>query len=215
MAADSAGQSDLTAQMQRHVRQTTQILALALVLWSIMTACGLPLPAPKRLLGPGSVPLQTEPDTTNLRVALTTREEVRRAFAAVYVWEGDRVFIGRWARSRLASQFGREWAARNVLIAFDANGRVEQFKVCGDGEFVKILPAYLASESIRVDELALRTNCPAPLEQIEKLSPIRPVHEDPAGLVWVTVEMRNGSRQECGNDIPTVIMLLQYLSQKK
>ena len=192
----------------------------------MLAGCIPPMPVPKRVLAPDGATLQLEPDASSLRVGHTTRDEVRQAFAAVRVWDGDRVFIGRWVRSGLAHVTAeREWDGKNVLIAFDANERVERFDVCLDRSLLKHLPGYLSSETVRVEEASLRTQCPVQLERVENLryvslytGPPSPARGslDPA---WVHLYfiMRQPSldySRTCVTDFPTLVGIITYLRDR-
>jgi hypothetical protein len=201
---------------------------LPILVLSILAGC-VPsvFPAPKRLFAPDGASLQIEPDASSLRVGDTTREEVRRAFAAVRVSEGDRLFIARWARSGLKDYVwqNRYWTGKNVLIAFDSNERVERFKVCLDRQLLEVehLPSYLSSETNRADMASLQTRCVVRLDSVERLT--RVVDYDGLGpssghpvpaFVRLNFALRPPSRppDSCVTDFPTFLAIVMYLRDR-
>ncbi len=134
--------------------------------------CGgaIPYVAPLRVNAPGGASLQHDPDVSRIHVGITTRQEIRTILGRVSVWEGDRTFVGRWARSGMGDTLGgRYWGARNVLVAFDDAGKVERYQVCDDGGLLKNLRVFVRRET-RFSPLShLRVSWALQPEDIEKV----------------------------------------------
>lgn len=123
--------------------------ALAVLLLTVaISSCTVPVPVTKRVLGPGSVPLPSEPNTAQIHIGTTTRSDVEKKFQAVNSGvTSSRIFLARWARSGLSDAgSSRMWGGRNILVQFDGQGMVTRYDECGDGKLLKLLPEYLKGE---------------------------------------------------------------------
>jgi hypothetical protein len=94
---------------------------------------------------------ESEPDTSVIRVGLTTRAEILQQFAAFDTgWKGERLFLGRWLRSGAGvapkPHTDRWWAAHNLVVEFDEKSAVTRYQVLSDKEFVGALPTFLSAE---------------------------------------------------------------------
>jgi len=92
-----------------------------------------------------------------LQSGKTTRDEVSTKLGATDTGIKDRqLFLGRWATSKWgvlwmiagnnsgAGGWNRGWARHNVLISFDDQGTVQQFRQFSDEDMVKQLSAWVA-----------------------------------------------------------------------
>ena len=209
-----------------HATQVTRTSACLLVVMvgHITVGCAVPYPAPKLVVTPGGAQPRTEPDVSQLRLGVTDREEVRRIFEAVYVWEGDRTFVGRWARSGMGDTMtGRYWGGRNLLIAFDAKGTVERFKVCGEAEFLEELRAFLNAESGTIDPLMISAAWAMQPDEIEEVEAIFVGNSREKRPAAATVRLRLRMHKTAGGkrlrflntDVPTLVIYARYLNQKE
>lgn len=95
--------------------------------------------------------LESEPDTSVIRIGVTTRAEVSQEFKAFDTgWSGDRLFLGRWLRSVFGvaptPRTDRSWYARNLVVEFDERGAVTRFGVLSDGQFIDVLPGLIIAQ---------------------------------------------------------------------
>jgi hypothetical protein len=94
--------------------------------------------------------LESEPDTSVIRVGVTTHAEVSQKFSAFDTgWIGDRLFLGRWLRSTVgvipSPHTDRSWSAHNLVVEFDEKSVVTKFQVLSDKQFIDALPGFIAA----------------------------------------------------------------------
>jgi hypothetical protein len=95
--------------------------------------------------------LRAEPDTSVIKVGVTTRSEILQWFATFDTgWKGERLFLGRWLRSsfsaNVADENQRVWGGRNLLVEVDEKGTVLRYQVLDDQKFLDELPRVLSTD---------------------------------------------------------------------
>jgi hypothetical protein len=128
--------------------QPTRLLAVLFCFICIFLTGCLPINfGPKAKPVRGAI-LELEPDTSVIRVGVTTRAEITQQFAAFDTgWKGERLFLGRWLRSGVwvAPLYGSS-PGHNLVVEFDEKGTVTRCQVLSDQEFVDALPTLLSAE---------------------------------------------------------------------
>jgi hypothetical protein len=92
-----------------------------------------------------------------LQAGKTARQEVTEKIGETDTGvQENRLFLGRWASSKWgvlwmvagnntgAGGWNRAWASHNVLISYDEQGVVQQYREFSDGDLVKQLSAWVA-----------------------------------------------------------------------
>lgn len=128
--------------------QPARLLAVLLVFICIFLTGCLPINFATKVEPVTGAILKSEPDTSVIRVGVTTRAEITQQFAAFDTgWKGERLFLGRWLRSRVwvAPLYG-SWPGHNLVVEFDEKGTVTRYQVLSDQEFVDALPTLLSAE---------------------------------------------------------------------
>jgi hypothetical protein len=137
---------------ENHARMTrmqpTLLLAiLPFFICIFLTGC-IPLNFATKVKPVTGAILESEPDTSVIRVGVTTRAEITQQFAAFDTgWKGERLFLGRWLRSGVwvAPLYG-SWPGHNLVVEFDEKGTVTRYQMLSDQEFVDALPSLLSGE---------------------------------------------------------------------
>lgn len=145
------------AKARFHQRATVAMwVALVVAALSLCQGClVVPVRAPTRTNG-----LAGKIEKINLdflQAGKTTRQEVTEKLGETDTSvKEDRFFLGRWATSKwgvlwmvsggynAAGGWNRGWARHNVLIAFDENNLVQQFRQFPDEDLVRQLSAWVA-----------------------------------------------------------------------
>jgi hypothetical protein len=116
-----------------------------------LTACVIPIKVATRVRPVTGGTVESEPDTSVIRVGVTTRAEIIQQFGAFDTgWKGDRFFLGRWLRSGVGiaptPHTDRWWAPHNLVVEFDEKGTVTRYQVLSDKKLLDELPTLLSAE---------------------------------------------------------------------
>jgi hypothetical protein len=129
--------------------QPTRLLAVLPVFICIFLTGCLPINFGPHVKPVTRAILESEPDTSVIRVGVTTRAEITQQFAAFDTgWKGERLFLGRWLRSGVWVEplYGPWGHGHNLVVEFDEKGTVTRYQVLSDQEFVDALPSLLSGE---------------------------------------------------------------------
>ena len=114
------------------------LVPLAVVLCILSTNCYPPMKVPTRVKPVTGGDLASAPDTSVIKVGLTTRAEISRQFAAFDTgWRGERLFLGRWLYSGMVGNGGRWWGGKILAVEFDEKGVVTRYRVLSDNDFLR------------------------------------------------------------------------------
>jgi hypothetical protein len=138
------------------------LLTLSLVLLILFTAAScliVPVPATRRDVGSNN--LQGSTSTDFIRVGETPRTEVLEKLGWLKIGpENPKIFWGRWITSASAMAFGtvsgsgdvnRMWGGRNLIVEFDENGRVSNWRTFDDPELPKEVAAWTKRSGEKLD----------------------------------------------------------------
>lgn len=113
-----------------------------------------PIPMRKRTIGPTGIEAKTV-DLSFIQVGATSREEVFETLGWIDTGlQNERVFLGRWTGSShgwvwavgggLSGAAGAErvWGEKNLLLEFDQDSIVKEFRVVKDKSLLKELSAW-------------------------------------------------------------------------
>ena len=264
--------------MFRRIRQTQfWCVALCVLPFSLCQGCV------------GFVPMRAPTHTTGewadgklalgfIQAGKTGREEVTQKLSWTDTGlKDDNLFMGRWASSSWGvysfvcicgfgggawfDDWTRHWGTHNVLIAFDDNGLVKQYRVFPDSELVKRLAVWLAESPSHSLDLSKPMEIRAPLhgpkdkyfdgtlvlgsdslefredessgmhnfkiapKQIRELALTSLAHTHWSkdslyppymnGTIHFTEKTPAGSEVTIRVDVPTVMVLVKYLSQTR
>jgi hypothetical protein len=131
--------------------QPTRLIAILPVFICIFLTGCIPIKVATQAKPVTGAILQSEPDTSVIRVGVTTRAEINQQFATFDTgWKGERLFLGRWLRSGVGvapePHKDRWWHGYNLVVKFDEKGAVTRYQVLSDREFVDALPTLLSAE---------------------------------------------------------------------
>jgi len=134
--------------------QPTRLLAILPVFICVFLTGCIPIKVATQVKPVTGAILESEPDTSVIRVGVTTRAEITQQFAAFDTgWKGERLFLGRWLRSGMGvapmPHTDRSWRGHNLVVEFDEKGAVTRYQVLSDKEFVDTLPSLLSAEGYR------------------------------------------------------------------
>jgi hypothetical protein len=141
-----------------HTRFVPSLVFFLVLFCSFLTACvPIPMKVVTRVRPVSGEELRAEPDTSVIKVGVTTRSEILQSFAAFDTgWKGERLFLGRWLRSafsaNVADENQRVWGGRNLLVEFNEKGTVLRYQVLNDQKFLDELPRVLSTDE-RIPEL--------------------------------------------------------------
>ena len=113
-----------------------------------------PIPMRKRTIGPTGIKAKTV-DLSFIQVGATSREEVFEKLGWIDTGlQNERVFLGRWTGSSYAwiwavgghyngaAGGARVWGKKNLLLEFDQDSIVKEFRVVKDKSLLKELSAW-------------------------------------------------------------------------
>ena len=134
----------------------TRLLAILPVSLSMfLTAC-VPVRVPKQVQPVSGGDQGRKPDTSAIRVGITTRAMITQQFGAFDTgWKGERLFLGRWLSAGgiaivgMYSDFnygGGGWVAHDLVVEFDEKGKVIRYQLFSDKHFLDDLPRLLSTE---------------------------------------------------------------------
>jgi hypothetical protein len=131
--------------------QPTRLLAILPVFICIFLAGCIPIKVATQVKPVTGGTLESEPDTSVIRVGVTTRAEITQQFGAFDTgWKGERLFLGRWLRSgswEIAGAPKREAVPHNLVVEFDEKGTVTRYQVLlSNKQFLDELPRLLSAE---------------------------------------------------------------------
>jgi hypothetical protein len=132
-------------------KQPVRLLAILPVCICIFLTGCIPVKVATRVRPVTGAILESEPDTSVIRVGVTTRAEITQQFGAFDTgWKGERLFLGRWLRSGVGvapePRKDRWWAGHNLVVEFDEKGAVTRYQVLSNKQFVDALPSLLFAE---------------------------------------------------------------------
>lgn len=131
--------------------QPTKLLSILPVFICVFLTGCIPIKVATRVKSVTGATLESEPDTSVIRVGVTTRTEITQQFGAFDIgWKGERLFLGRWLRSGVGvapmPRTDRSWAGHELVVEFDEKGTVSRYQVLSNKEFLvasgKILESY-------------------------------------------------------------------------
>jgi hypothetical protein len=131
--------------------QATRLLAILPVFICIFLAGCIPIKVATQVKPVTGGTLESEPDTSVIRVGVTTRAEITQQFGAFDTgWKGERLFLGRWLRSGIGvapePRTDRSWAGHQLVVEFDEKGTVTRYQVLSNKQFLDELPRLLSAE---------------------------------------------------------------------
>jgi hypothetical protein len=135
-------------------KQRGQLHAVLLVFVCIFLAGCFPVKVAMQVKPVTGAILESEPNTSLIRVGVTTRAEISREFSAFDTgWTGGRLFMGRWVRSTVgvtpAPHTDRLWSAHNLVVEFDEKSVVTRLQVLSDKQFIDVLPGLISAEGVQ------------------------------------------------------------------